>query len=90
MDNEVRDNPAMRRFEMLLGGETVAVACNKVDNGQIVLRHTEVPQELSGQGYGSSPAHGVFEMPRRNGRRVVVKCHSSHHMQCVILNTPRY
>jgi hypothetical protein len=29
---------------------------------------------MSGQGYASKLAHGVFEALRRNGRRVVAKC----------------
>ncbi|WP_442894621.1 GNAT family N-acetyltransferase [Bradyrhizobium sp. AZCC 1577] len=33
-----------------------------------------MPQELSGQGYGSRPAHGVFEALRRDGKRVIAKC----------------
>ena len=33
----------------------------KVEDGRAVLRHTEVPQELSGLGYGSRLALGIFE-----------------------------
>jgi hypothetical protein len=32
-----------------------------------------VPQKLSGLGYGSRPAHGVFEVLRREGKRVIAK-----------------
>jgi uncharacterized protein len=72
--SEVRDNPAMSRFEMPVGEGGLAVAYYKVDGGRTVLLHTEVPQELSGLGYGSRLAHGVFEALRRDGRRVVAKC----------------
>nr|WP_312010096.1 N-acetyltransferase [Bradyrhizobium neotropicale] len=33
-----------------------------------------MPQELSGRGYGSRLAHGVFEALRRDGKRVIAKC----------------
>jgi predicted GNAT family acetyltransferase len=74
MEGEVRDNPAMSRFEMQLGGDALAVSYYKVEDGRVVLIHTEVPQELSGQGYGSKLAHGVFEALRRDQRRIVAKC----------------
>jgi predicted GNAT family acetyltransferase len=36
--------------------------------------HTEVPQERSGLGYRSRLAHGVFEVLRRDGKRVIARC----------------
>ena len=59
MESDIRDNPSMSRFEMPLGDGALAVAYYKVEDGRIVLLHTEVPQERSGLGYGSRPAHGV-------------------------------
>ena len=61
--------------EMPLGDGALAVAYQKVEDGRIVLLHTEVPQE-SGLGYGSRLAHGVFEALRRDGKRVIAKCPS--------------
>src|SRR3954449_2639055 len=46
----------------------------KVEDGRVVLLHTEVPQELSGLGYGARLAHGVFEALRCDGKRVIAKC----------------
>jgi predicted GNAT family acetyltransferase len=74
VESNVRDNPAMCRFEMPLGDGAIAVAYYKVEDGRVVLLHTEVPQELSGMGYGSRLAHGVFEALRRDGKRVIPKC----------------
>src|SRR5215468_8424813 len=71
---DIRDNPAMSRFEMPVGDGAIAVAYYKVEDGRVVLLHTEVPQELSGREYGSRLAHGVFEALRRDGRRVIAKC----------------
>ena len=59
---------------MPLSDGALAVACYKVEDGRVVLLHTEVPQELSGLGYGSRLAHGVFEALRCDGKRVIVKC----------------
>jgi uncharacterized protein len=67
-------NPAMSRFEMPLGDGALAVAYYKVKDGRVILLHTEVPQELSGLGYGSRLARGVFEALRRDGKRVIAKC----------------
>lgn len=74
MENVVRDNPTMNRFEMPLGDGALAVAYYSVADGRVTLLHTEVPHELSGLGYGSRLAYGVFEALRRHGRRVVAKC----------------
>jgi predicted GNAT family acetyltransferase len=74
VESDIRDNPAMSRFEMPLGDGALAVAYYKVEDGRVVLLHTEVPQELSGLGYGSRLAHDVFEASRRDGKRVIAKC----------------
>ena len=74
MESDIRDNPAMSRFEMPVGDGGIAVAYYKVEDGRVVLLHTEVPQELTGVGYGSRLAHGVFEALRRDGKRVIAKC----------------
>ena len=71
MESDIRDNSAMSRFEMPVGEGAIAVAYYKVEDGRVVLLHTEVPQELSGLGYGSRLAHGVFEALRRDGKRVI-------------------
>jgi predicted GNAT family acetyltransferase len=73
-ESDIRDNPAMSRFEMPVGDGAIAVPYYNVEEGRGVLLHTEVPQELSGLGYGSRLAHGVFEALRRDGKRVIAKC----------------
>ena len=70
---EVVDNPAEHRFEMKIGEDVAAVYYTEKD-GRIVLVHTEVPQHLSGHGYGSKLARGVFEQLKAGGRRVVARC----------------
>ncbi|WP_343070116.1 GNAT family N-acetyltransferase [Aminobacter carboxidus] len=52
----------------------MAVAYYRIENGKVVLVHTEVPQHLSGQGIGTKLAKGVFEAIRASERRVIAKC----------------
>ncbi|HEX8665893.1 MAG TPA: GNAT family N-acetyltransferase [Beijerinckiaceae bacterium] len=73
MDTDVVDNSRESRFEMAVG-DALAVAYYKQEDGRVLLLHTEVPQELSGQGIGSKLAKGVFESLRRRGARVVAQC----------------
>jgi len=48
VESDIRDNPPMRRFEMRLIDGSLAVGYYKVEDGRVVLLHTELPQELSG------------------------------------------
>jgi predicted GNAT family acetyltransferase len=73
MDGDVVDNPAQSRFELAVD-DSVATAYYRLENGRVILVHTEVPQHLSGQGIGSRLARGVFEAIRASGRSVVAKC----------------
>jgi predicted GNAT family acetyltransferase len=73
MDVSVVDNPGAKRFELAIG-ETMAAAYYAIEDGRVVLLHTEVPQEFSGQGIGTKLAEGVFEQIRASGRRVIAKC----------------
>jgi len=71
--DKVVDNPAQNRFELAVDGETALIAY-RIEDGRIVLIHTEVPQALSGQGVGSRLAKGGFELIRASGRKAVVRC----------------
>ena len=74
MDHEVTDNPAEHRFELPITGDAMAAAYYRLDNGRVVLTHTEVPFEFSGQGIASRLAAGAFELIRKSGRKAVLKC----------------
>jgi uncharacterized protein len=73
MDNSVTENLAAHRFEMAVG-DSIAAAYYRLEDGKVVLTHTEVPQELSGQGIGSRLADGVFRLIRASRRKAVVRC----------------
>ena len=71
--SEVRDNPALGRFEMTSGDAVAQVEYIRA-GGWIVLVHTEVPKALSGKGTGSKLVRGVLERIRSEGTRVVPRC----------------
>jgi len=74
MNVEVRENPALHRFELPLGGDAMAAAYYTIEDGHLVLTHTEVPEEFSGQGIGTKLARGTFDLLRQSGRKAVLKC----------------
>lgn len=75
MDHDVINNPAEHRFQMALDGDDIAAAYYQIDeSGRVVLTHTEVPYQYSGQGIGTRLATGVFDQIRASGRKVVLKC----------------
>ena len=74
MPADVIDNPAQHRFELALEGDAIAAAYYRIEDGRVVLTHTEVPYEFSGQGIGSRLAKDVFDAIRAGGRKAVLKC----------------
>lgn len=74
MTSEVIDNPDRHRFELLIEEDEIAAAYYRVEDGRVVLTHTEVPQQFSGQGIGSRLARGVFDAIRASGRKAVLRC----------------
>ncbi len=71
--NGVLERPDLNRFELAVDGGT-AVVYYRVEDGRLVLTHTEVPQELSGRGIGSRLVAGVFDLVRASHRKVVIRC----------------
>ncbi|CAN7143059.1 GNAT family N-acetyltransferase [Rhizobium sp. LjRoot254] len=74
MSTSVQDNPAEHRYEMSISGGAMAAAYYRLDDGVVVLIHTEVPFEYSGSGIGTRLAEGVFHAIRKSGRRAAVRC----------------
>ena len=74
MNEQVTENPAEHRFEMPIDEGAIAAAYYRVDGDRLVLIHTEVPAEFTGQGLATRLATGTFELIRRSGRKAVLKC----------------
>ncbi|MGO4836030.1 GNAT family N-acetyltransferase, partial [Rhizobiaceae sp. 2RAB30] len=62
------------RFELPIGDDALAAAYYRVEDGRVVLIHTEVPAEFSGQGIASQLARGTFELLRKSGRKAILRC----------------
>jgi predicted GNAT family acetyltransferase len=72
----VTDNRAKHRFELSIdgSGDDNAAAYYRIEDDRVILTHTEVPQQFSGQGIGSQLARGVFDAIRATGRMAVLRC----------------
>lgn len=70
---EVIDNQKARRFELAVDGETAVLEYAR-EGDHLVLEHTEVPEKLTGRGYGGKLARAALERARREQLRVVPHC----------------
>ena len=73
MSGAVTDNAAESRFELDVDGAT-AFAAYRVQDGQLIFTHTEVPESLSGRGVGSKLAKGALDLARERRMPVVAQC----------------
>ncbi len=69
----VRDNPALQRFEMDVGGAT-AFANYRLAGGAVIITHTETPRALRGQGIASQLVEGALHLIQAKGEKVVAGC----------------
>ena len=72
-----RPYPGQSSIEPDLKCHSAMARSQSPTKSRLALLHTELPRELSGQGYGSRLAHGVFEALRRDGKEVASapSCH---------------
>jgi uncharacterized protein len=73
MPSDVRDNTALSRFELDVGGVT-AFMNYRLGNGVITLDHTETPSQARGRGIASQLTASVLEIARSRGLKVVPRC----------------
>jgi predicted GNAT family acetyltransferase len=73
VSDQVLNNPAQSRFELIADGGTAA-AYYDLSPGVITFTHTEVPRALEGRGIGSQLARGALEAVRAQGLKVVAEC----------------
>jgi predicted GNAT family acetyltransferase len=69
----VRDNTALSRFELDVGG-AVAFANYRRAPGTVIITHTETPRALRGRGIASELVQGALELIRADGSKVVAGC----------------
>jgi predicted GNAT family acetyltransferase len=70
---QVVNNSEEYRFEVVSGGQ-VSVLEYRLGRSTIALVHTEVPEELQGQGIGSSLIKGALAHAREKGLKVLPSC----------------
>ena len=73
-DFSFTDNNASSRFELKRAGTVAAHADYKLQDGAVVLTHTEVLPGNEGQGIGSKLAKLVLDDLRRRGAKIVPQC----------------
>ena len=70
---DVRDNPALSRFELDVDGQT-AIAVYRRQGDTLLVHHTETPVALRGQGIASRLVQGMLEIARERGLKVAPRC----------------
>ena len=71
--SEVKDDPALGRFEMASGDGTAFVEYRRAGD-RIVLVHTEVREAMSRKGVGSKLVCGALDALRAEGLKIVPNC----------------
>ena len=74
----VTNNRAENQYELIVEGHK-ALAAYKLDGDRISFTHTEVPQELEGQGIGTKLVEGALAQVREDGLKVVPLCSFVRH-----------
>lgn len=71
--DQVVNNPEEYRFEITSGALTSELQY-RLGRDTMALVHTEVPEELQGQGLGSALIRSALEHARANGLTVLTYC----------------
>lgn len=70
----VRDNPALERYELVVGERVIGIADYRVTGEVAVLPHTEIDLSQRGQGWGAVLVRGTLDDLRARGLRVEPQC----------------
>jgi predicted GNAT family acetyltransferase len=70
----VEDNPARRRFEILVDTSLAGIADYQLRPGVVIFTHTKVESAYEGKGVGTALARGALDQVRERGERVVARC----------------
>lgn len=74
----VTNNEASNRFELEANG-AIALAAYSRNGDTLTFTHTEVPEELEGQGIGTSLIEGALGQVREQGLKIVPICSFVRH-----------
>ncbi|MEU8262129.1 GNAT family N-acetyltransferase [Micromonospora sp. NPDC048999] len=70
----VEDDPAKRRFEILVDDALAGFTEYLPRNGVLVFTHTEVDERYRGMGIGEALVRGTLDQLRERGDRLVPQC----------------
>ncbi|HEX5540089.1 MAG TPA: GNAT family N-acetyltransferase [Micromonospora sp.] len=70
----VEDNPARRRFEILVDDRLAGFTAYEPQQDSIVFTHTEIDAGYRDAGVGSALARGALDQVRARGERVIARC----------------
>jgi len=70
---EVVDLPDQGRFELTVDGHTAELVY-RIEEGRLVLVHTEVPEALEGRGIGGALVEAALDRSARDDLTVVPLC----------------
>ena len=70
----VRDNPAQKRFEVLLDDEVAGFTTYQTVAGAVAFMHTEIDERFEGQGLGSTLVRRALNDVRDRGLDVLPYC----------------
>lgn len=70
----VEDNPAQRRFEILVDDSLAGFTAYEQRPAAIVLTRSEIDPRFADLGVGSALARGALDQVRERGERVIVEC----------------
>jgi len=86
MELDIKDNPAARRFETTVEGQTAFIDY-KLRPGVMTVLHTEVPPPLEGRGIAGAMTRHVLEHIAQQGLKVVPLC---PYMSAYLKKHPEY
>ncbi len=73
-DVEVVDVPGRSRFEIRAGGRVAGFATYRTQPDRITFLHTEIDDDVEGQGLGSRLVRAALDAVRARGLAVVPAC----------------
>ena len=77
-EQTVTDNRAESQYELIVDGHK-ALAAYRRGEGVVSFTHTEVPEELEGQGIGTRLVAGALEQVRADGLKIAPLCSFVRH-----------
>lgn len=74
MTDEVRDNPARQRYELIVDGRIVSIADYQLDGTTVVVPHVETDPSMRGKGLADQLTRGMLDDLRANNKTILPLC----------------